>query len=136
MTDFVKGKVYSNREILNRLKCACEGGIRYSKATSTIALFTSAPENFFDNAANTKDGEKINFDYIGQGKFGDQTMTRNNKRLKEFLEAKGDVYFFLREQPDYKYMGKAYLNGQIHQIEQRDANRDLRKVYVFPLLIE
>lgn len=136
MIEFVKGKAYSNREILKKLKCACEGGIRYSKTTSTIGLFTSAPENFFDKAANTKGGGKINFDYIGQGKVGDQTMSRNNKRLKEFLEAKGDVYFFFREQPDYKYMGKAYLNGHIHQIEQKDVNGQLRKVYVFPLLIE
>lgn len=136
MIEFEKGKSYSNNEILKKLKCACEGGIRYSKATDTIGLFTSAPKGFYGAGANTGAGDKITFDYIGQGQFGDQTMTRNNKRLKDFLETRGDIYFFFKKKPDYQYVGRAYLNGQIYMTEQKDVNGNLRKVYVFPLVIE
>ena len=128
------GKNYTNNEIMSVFKVANSGGIRYSKTTKSIVIFS------FNQIRNIKDvpyqdtwqGNTIQ--YTGQGKSGDQTLSRNNKLLADSIKNNVSVYLFEAfTRGENRYQGRVYLVHKPYQIKEVDSDNQERQVYKFPL---
>lgn len=128
------GKNYTNNEIMSVFKVANSGGIRYSKTTKSIVIFS------FNQIRNIKDvpyqdtwqGNTIQ--YTGQGKSGDQTLSRNNKLLADSIKNNVSVYLFEAfTRGENRYLGRVYLVHKPYQIKEVDSDNQERQVYKFPL---
>lgn len=128
------GKNYTNNEIMSVFKVANSGGIRYSKTTKSIVIFS------FNQIRNIKDvpyqdtwqGNTIQ--YTGQGKSGDQTLSRNNKLLADSIKNNVSVYLFEAfTRSENRYLGRVYLVHKPYQIKEVDSDNQERQVYKFPL---
>lgn len=115
-------------------KVANSGGIRYSKSTKSIVIFS------FQQFLNIKDvpyqdtwqGNTIQ--YTGQGKSGDQTLSRNNKLLADSTQNDISVYLFEAfTKGENRYRGRVYLVHNPYQVNEVDSNDQKRQVYKFPL---
>lgn len=125
-----KGQIISSRELMERFKCACEGGIRYSSKTGTVVVVVN--NSLGEWPCQWRDDI---LEYIGQGRKGDQQMTRMNKRLAEFMAEKKPIYVFEADKPgQYKFIGSARAHAMPWQREM-DSEGQSRKVWIFPLEI-
>lgn len=124
------GKTISNRELMDIFKCACEGGIRYSKKTDTIVLVKNNVKNRYPMEWK---GSQI--DFIGRSTNDHSKLSGFNKRLAEFLHSGGDVRLFEVNVPgEYTYMGKVKVAGDPFTKEISTENGN-RMFWVFPLEI-
>lgn len=100
-----RGEIISNRQLLSIFHCACEGGIRYSSKTATVALIVN----------NTKKGlpniwENGILRFAGRIVKNDESLRGANQRLDSFLRDQGDVFLFEVNQPGkYEFKGKVEL---------------------------
>ncbi|WP_270606877.1 restriction endonuclease [Bacillus mobilis] len=103
------GEVYTNNEITRRFKCSNTGGMRRSKKTNTLVLFSDHTKGIYDDR-----WKKGILYYTGMGQEGPQTLVGNqNKTLYESNENGVDVYLFEAFQPgEHIFMGQVELKGE------------------------
>ncbi len=78
----------------------------------------------------TADGDYI---YCGEGKTGDQTLTRGNLAIVEAKKAGKDIHLFVKFSPkEYYYQGVFELVDYWHE-DERDESGSVRKEYKFRL---
>lgn len=135
--NFVVSKAYSKKDICNLLgHNNFYGGINYSQSKDIIVLIINEDSIYND----VESGNTV--EYRGEGQENDQTPTRGNKRLEEFLSDENKrehICLFKKiEKNQYIYEGrvKPQNTQEISTIQsEKDANNNLRKVIVFPLVL-
>ncbi|PFI17576.1 HNH endonuclease [Bacillus cereus] len=128
----VIGEVYENSEITRRFKCGNMGGMRRSKKTNTLVLFSDHTKGIYDDR-----WDKDILYYTGMGQEGHQTLEGNqNKNLYESNENGVGVYLFEAFQPgEHIFMGQVRLVEEPFQERQEDTQGKERKVWIFPIRI-
>lgn len=133
------GNILSNREISRIFNVCTRRGIRYSgnlKAGISHVVLTTVlnktPEESVENPYNDRvEGESLL--YTGEGRIGDQQMTKGNLVLKMQMEKHFPIFVFEKKAPG-KYMFLGQYNVVSVQIEkQYDVHGKLRNVFMFRL---
>ncbi|HFK1515001.1 TPA: HNH endonuclease [Bacillus cereus] len=126
----VIGKIYDNGEITKRFKCGNMGGMRRSKKTNTLVLFSDHTKGIYDDR-----WDKDILFYTGMGQEGHQTLNGNqNKTLYESNENGVGVYLFEAFQPgEHIFMGQVRLVEEPFQDTQEDTQGQKRRVWIFPI---
>lgn len=84
------GEIIDNRRLMSIFHCACEGGIRYSSKTSTIVLVVNNAKS--SRPKIWEDGILL---FAGRISRKGATLEGPNRRLADFLQARGDVFLSL-----------------------------------------
>ncbi|MEK0090831.1 restriction endonuclease, partial [Tetragenococcus halophilus] len=133
----ITGDVYSNSQIIDIFKVSNSGGIRFSTKTRSLVIFS------FHHNVSQKDvpyqdfWENSTLHYTGQGKEGNQELTRNNKKIVEAQQDGITIHLFESfVKGENIYRGIVYLSQKPYQINELDANHNYRLVYKFPLTIK
>lgn len=132
--DFVIGKQYSNRDIMNAFKCSTEGGIRYVKKENHLVLVSSlAGKQNIAPAKDRREGDIVF--HAGVGKKGNQELKGANKRLADAIKDNSKLYYFEVFKPSvYTYQGEYQLIDAIPTREiQQDAEGKDREVLMFKI---
>ncbi|MGG5763419.1 MULTISPECIES: HNH endonuclease [Bacillus cereus group] len=126
----VIGQEYDNKEISRVYKCGNMGGMRRSKKTNTLVLFSDHTKGIYDDR-----WDKDILYYTGMGQEGDQVLEGNqNKTLYESRENGVDVYLFEAfESGKHIFMERVELVNQAFQEIQEDTQGMDRNVWVFPI---
>ncbi|PFL68883.1 HNH endonuclease [Bacillus anthracis] len=124
------GKIYDNSEIAKHFKCGNMGGMRRSKKTNTLVLFSDHTKGIYDDR-----WDKDILFYTGMGQEGHQTLDGNqNKTLYESNENGVSIYLFEAFRPgEHIFMGQVKLIEEPFQEIQEDTQGKDRKVWVFPI---
>lgn len=129
---FQIGSIVSNEELYTEFSCGNMGGMRRSKANNCLVLISDHTKSLYDDKWY---GSELH--YTGMGKTGDQSLdSSQNKTLAESNVNGVDVFLFEVIEPSkYTYRGQVKLNGSPYQETQPDENGNLRKVWMFPLVV-
>ncbi|OOR71707.1 restriction endonuclease [Bacillus cereus] len=124
------GKIYDNSEIAKHFKCGNMGGMRRSKKTNTLVLFSDHTKGIYDDR-----WDKDILFYTGMGQEGHQTLDGNqNKTLYESNENGVSIYLFEAFRPgEHIFMGQVKLIEEPFQEIQEDTQGKDRMVWVFPI---
>lgn len=135
----MKQTILSGSDLYKYFQCANEGGMRYSSKTDTLLLITksgsasSFGKQFYDDKW---DEAHSRFYFTGEGRIGDQKLTRQNKRLAEYLTNTTRLLLFEQNATNsYIFHGEVVLDGEVEKNRQLDSNGQMRLVYIFPLKI-
>lgn len=79
ITSFKIGQVVSNNDIISEFKVGNMGGMRRSLTTGTLVIIADHTKSLYDDKYYNQE-----LHYTGMGKFGDQTLTSQNKTLAKF----------------------------------------------------
>lgn len=121
--------VLTNKEIAELFQVTNQGGIRKSKETKSVVLIAKMIPCVYKHK---KDGEI--FYFVGMGKKGNQSITRQNKALFEAQKYGCTIHFFeLYEEGKYIYKGIQEISGDIGTEVQKDEEGNDREVLLFPL---
>ncbi|WP_048701293.1 hypothetical protein, partial [Leuconostoc citreum] len=133
----ITGDVYSNAQIMEIFRVSNSGGIRFSIQTRSLVISS------FHHSVSQKDvpyqdfWEKDTLHYTGQGKEGDQKLTRNNKKIVEANPDNLTIHLFESfVKGENIYRGIVYLSNNPYTVSELDANHNYRLVYKFPLTIK
>jgi 5-methylcytosine-specific restriction protein A len=127
----VIGQIYTAKDYCNEFKCGCRSGMNYSKTTKSMVIITKA-----NTTAHNDFWIDDVLHYTGQGRLGDQKLTRSNKRLSNANRENTKLYIFQLVNPnEYIYKGEAELIN-IYDIKETDDAGNLRKVYKFELKLK
>lgn len=133
------GDVLSNREISRVFNVCTRRGIRYHGSLKTginhvvlITVLNKTPEESVENPYNDRfEGESLL--YTGEGRFGDQQMSRGNLALKMQIKKRFPIFVFERKAPGkYVFIGQ-YKVVSFQTEKQNDARGNPRKVFIFKL---
>ena len=99
------GEILSNKDISRMFNVGVQKGIRYSGSVGLrvnhvvlIAAMHKTPQDLIRNPyQDRKIGDTLL--YTGEGRRGDQEMTRGNLVLKQRMEKKNPVYVFEKKSP-------------------------------------
>jgi len=123
------GDEISNEEIMDIFKCSNQGGMRPSKKTNSLVLISKRIGSIYNDR---RVGNEVL--YTGMGLTGDQKIKYQNKSLYYSNENDITVHFFeVNDTKIYTYMGRAKLAGKPFQEEQEDNEKNIRKVWIFPI---
>ena len=127
----IVGKIYSAKDYSSEFKCNSQSGMNYSKTTKCMVIVTKA--DCSDHGDFWRDGA---LHYTGQGKIGDQKLTRSKKRLANANKegTKLHIYVHLGTN-EYLYKGEAELIN-IYTVQAKDEAGNLRTVYKFELKLK
>ena len=126
---FAVGSTVTHPEICAAFQCGNMGGMRRSKRTNTLIIISDHTKALYDDKWY---GDTLH--YTGEGKRGDQTLTKNNRTLNESDHNGIEVHLFeVLHAKQYIYHGVVSLADQPYQEEQADENGDMRKVWMFPV---
>jgi len=123
------GNIYSNGEIRSAFGCSLQSGMNKSNRTNTLVLIINHIKSIYhDRWLDNK------LHYIGKGRIGDQTLSRENKTLSE-SKTNGVIphLFEVFTTGDYTYRGQVQLYETPFLKPQPDENSNPRQVWVFPL---
>ncbi|TKI09294.1 HNH endonuclease, partial [Bacillus cereus] len=126
----VLGDIYNNSEIAKNFKCGNMGGMRRSKKTNTLVLFSDHTKGIYDDR-----WDKGTLLYTGMGQEGHQILDGNqNKTLYESNGNGVDVYLFEAFQPgEHIFRGPVTLVRKPYQEIQEDTKGQKRRVWIFPI---
>jgi len=133
------GDVLSNRQISRVFNVCTRRGIRYSGNLRTginhvvlTTVLNKTPEEMVENPYNDRFiGESLL--YTGEGRFGDQQMTRGNLALKMQMEKHFPIFVFEKKAPGkYMFLGQ-YNVVSVETEKQCDAHGKIRNVFIFKL---
>ena len=130
----IPGTVLNNQQLCEIFKCSPQGGMRKSNTTHTLVLITNHIKSVYTDIWN----DDV-LHYTGMGQTGDQSLDfMQNKTLNEIEYNGVSVHYFeVFKDKEYTYSGRLIKADSPYQTQQYDANKILRKVWVFPLkLIE
>jgi 5-methylcytosine-specific restriction protein A len=129
------GSTVDNNKLVEVFKCNFQGGMRRSHKTNTLVIIskhTGTKKKYYDD-------KFINgvYYYTGQGLEGDQNIEiLQNKTLSESeVNGVGVHLFEVFKEKTYTYQGRVILNGDPIKSSQKDVLGNLRKVWVFPLVL-
>ena len=126
---FVVGSTVTHPEICTAFQCGNMGGMRHSKRTNTLIIISDHTKALYDDKWY---GDTLH--YTGEGKRGDQTLTKNNRTLNESDHNGVEVHLFEVLHPtQYIYHGVVSLAGKPNQEDQADEDGVMRKVWMFPV---
>lgn len=126
---FKIGQIVSNNDIIKEFKVGVMGGMRRSRKTNTLVLIADHTKSLYDDK---KYGQV--FHYTGMGKYGDQTLSSQNKTLAESNTNGIIIHLFeVFQVAQYTYQGTVRLCNTPYQENQLDENHVPRKVWIFPL---
>ncbi|MEM3765765.1 MAG: YDG/SRA domain-containing protein [Candidatus Bathyarchaeia archaeon] len=133
------GDVLSNREISRIFDVCVQRGIRYNgslqKAIKHVVLITvlhKTTEESLRNPYNDRLEDDILF-YTGEGRVGNQEMTRGNLALKRQMTEGYPVFVFEKKSPGkYMFLGQYYVLS-MHVEIQPDIKGQRRKVFLYKL---
>lgn len=124
------GSIYDNQTVRKIFACAPQGGMRRSKLTNTLVLFSDHTTGIYDDKSSIDtDGNEILL-YTGMGQDGDQDINyMQNKTLKNSNQSSVRVYLFEAFRPkEHIYRGEVKLVADPYESEQYN-----RKVWIFPV---
>lgn len=141
LTAFRVGEIYTNDQIRFALDVQNVGGIRPAldskKKIRHVAIMTAAAESarlHDDNPYHDRIEGDILI-YTAQGREGDQALTDRNKRLVEQYDTPTPFFGFTNlGRQGYRFLGLLELLRH-YQENQADRKGNIRKVWVFELLI-
>lgn len=129
MIDLKIDSVLTNKEIAELFQVTNQGGIRKSKETKSVVLIAKMIPCVYKH----KKEENI-FHFVGMGKKGNQSLTRQNKALFEANKDGCKIHLFeLYEEGKYIYKGIQEICGDIGTDRQNDEEGNDREVLMFPL---
>ncbi|MEB4858345.1 HNH endonuclease [Priestia megaterium] len=125
--------ILTNQELMDKFKCAMSGGMRFSHRTNALVLISDHTKSLYDDR-----WIRDVFHYTGMGKIRDQSLDYGqNKRLHQSNYTDVKVYLFeVFKQNHYVFLGEVYLSDHPYTEEQLDENKELRLVWVFPLMLK
>ena len=123
------GDVLSHLDLLDIFRVGNMGGIRISKTVGAIVLISSVHNDLYEDR---QQGEVFN--YTGEGKLGDQALTRGNRAIDRSPDSGIPLLlFFKRATNEYEFQGEVRLASEPSQEQQPDEDGMMRTVWVFPL---
>lgn len=130
-----EGEIYSNAKIAEAFKCSTQGGMRRSHATNTLVLFTDHSD--VENVYEDKWRNNV-LHYTGMGLTGDQKLEGNqNQTLANSNDTSIRVYLFETfVSTEHTFSGEVELISDPYQVEEKDQDKNKRKVWKFPLKIK
>ncbi|MFV5911903.1 AAA family ATPase [Bacillus cereus] len=129
--DLKKGIVISDKELIEIFKCGIGGGMRRSLKTNSLVLLS------YENIPPYQPARKENdiWKYTGMGRKGHQSLDyKQNKTLLHSNEKGINVYLFVVDRGDYKFIDQVFLAGHPEKERQIDESGEEREVWVFPLI--
>jgi len=133
------GETLSNRDISRMFNVSAQRGIRYSGSLmsriSHVVLTTALHKRLEDLVRNPYQDRKIDdrLLYTGEGRYGNQQMTRGNLVLKQQMERNYPVYVFEKKSPGrYVFLGQ-YRVLSVRNETQNDSGGKERQVFLFEL---
>jgi 5-methylcytosine-specific restriction protein A len=127
------GDTLTNTELRNLFRCGLQGGMRRSKNTNSLILISDPTKMVY------KDRWVDNiFFYTGMGLKGDQTLDfQQNKTLLNSRTNGVSLFLFeVFEKGKYSYSGEVELARNPITELQPDIDKNVRKVFVFPLKLK
>lgn len=124
------GAELSNTEMISLFQCGNMGGMRRSKKTGTLVIISDDTKGLYKDV--WKNGI---LHYTGMGKIGDQVLEGNQNKTLYYSDTNGvEVHLFeVMEKAVYTYRGVVVLADKPYMSEQLDDNKQMRKVWMFPL---
>lgn len=124
------GASIDNSMLAEIFKCGTQGGMRRSLKTNSLVLVSDHVDPLYHDR-----WEGNTFHYTGMGLTGDQDINfAQNKTLSNSATNGVDVFLFeKRRVNEYSYVGQVELAGAPYQERQKDSQRQIRQVWVFPL---
>lgn len=114
-------------------------GIRYSGSLRSkvnhVVLITATPKTSQDRVSNPYQDRKVDdrLLYTGEGRYGDQTMTRGNLVLKQQIERNYPLFVFEKKSPGrYVFLGQFKVLS-VQNETQKDSKGEKRQVFLFEL---
>jgi len=133
------GETLSNKDISRMFNVGVQRGIRYSGSLRSkvnhVVLITAMRKTPQDLVRNPYQDRKIDdrLFYTGEGRYGDQKMTRGDLVLKQQIEKNYPVYVFEKKSLGrYVYLGR-YKVLSVHDETQDDSEGKQRLVFLFEL---
>ncbi|MFF2795339.1 AAA family ATPase [Lysinibacillus xylanilyticus] len=126
-----RGMVISENNLIEVFKCGIRGGMRRSLKTNSLVLLS------YQNVPPYRTARKENgiWKYTGMGKIGDQSLDyMQNKNLLYSIEKGINVYLFIVDQKEYKFVDQVFLAGKPVVEIQEDEFGEKRNALVFPLI--
>lgn len=129
---FQIGDIVTHRQLIDTFKVGNMGGMRRSKTTNSLVIIADHTKELYNDIWC---GDELH--YTGMGKSGDQILNKQNRTLAE-SDANGiSVHLFEVFEPSkYVYKGIVKLCGEPYQEDQEDIDGNMRKVWIFPLIID
>ena len=126
----IVGQVLDNGEISALFGVGLQGGMRRSLSRNWLVLISDPFKGLYQDRW---EGPVLH--YTGMGPVGDQSLSYAQNKTLANSEASGIEVHLLEatEQGRYWYSGKVKLAGKPYQDDQIDAEKDIRKVWMFPL---
>ena len=126
------GDVLSNSQVSETFGVGDRGGMRSSLKNSCLIIISDPTKPLFDDRW---EGEILH--YTGEGKLGDQTLTRQNRALAESQSSGMDLHLFeVLTKAEYVYAGQVDLCDAPYRDVQFDDEGKPRSVYMFPLRLK
>ena len=123
------GDSLTNKDLMSAFAVGSMRGIRVSRPTGCILLISSADNSLYKDRSH--DGV---FDYTGEGRYGDQEMTRGNLAIAESATSGQRMLLFFKRKPNvYEYQGDVRLGAEPRMEQQEDEAGLLRRVWLFSL---
>ena len=125
---FKEDDIVKHDVIIDKAKCGCMGGIRYSKQNNIIILFMKSKSRY----DNSWEGDTLK--YMGAGK-GNQFIERNgNIRIAESKKKDTDIFLFeWIDGVNCKYIGKMVLTGTPYYEKRKNEYGDIEQKLFFKL---
>ena len=144
ISEFEIGKFYHHDDIWKPLDLGWSGGIRTSVKNKLVILFWNVPSvdiqkeksddygrvNIYEDSFDEKTGL---YRYIGEGKEGNQTLTRGNKAIVDTKQNGRTIHLFHQHEKNgkHEYLGEMELVGEPETQVHQDINEKDREEFVF-----
>ena len=126
------GDTIVNSQLTDIFKCSPQGGMRRSHRTNTLVIVSDHTRGIYED--RWIDGK---LHYTGMGLEGDQRIdSTQNKTLAESQTNGVEVFLFeVFDSGNYIFRGQVELTDKPYEEDQPDINSNLRKVWIFPLIL-
>ncbi|MDD6088388.1 MAG: HNH endonuclease signature motif containing protein [Desulfovibrionaceae bacterium] len=127
--NFEIGQIISHKQLYTTFQCRNMGGMRRSNRLNCLVLISDHTKGFYEDKWF---GNELH--YTGEGKFGDQKISRQNKTLYYSKDNDIEVHLFeVFKRGEYVYQGIFELSNTPYEDIQKDINGEERIVWVFPI---
>ena len=132
--DIRLGTELSSQELNDTFKGQQQGGMRYSKATSSLVLVTDRKKLSGTSIYGDEWIDDV-LHYRGTGQRGNQSLDfAGNAKLMHAQRDHTGVFLVERtKHARYRYLGRVKLTGDPYRRNEPDADDRMRLVWVFPL---
>ena len=126
------GDVLTNSQLSETFGVGDRGRIRSSLKNSCLVIISDPAKSLSDDRWI---GETLHF--TGEGKLGDQILTRQNRTLAESQTSGISLHLFeVLTKAEYVYAGQVELCDALYRDEQFDDDGKPHAVYMFPLRLK